>query len=124
VLKRRLPQRPQSDSAATVRVREIGFQPFRRGGNLLLRLHASYAGLQPHVSFNPPSTAILQLVPAPFKIFLHRRWNPELHRPAHEGPMKALWRDAHNGVHNIIQPLRFPDNLRIALEASFPQLVT
>ena len=59
------------NAAAAVGIRIIMFQSFRHGRNLLLRLRACHAGLEPHVSFNPSRTAILQFVTAGFKNLLH-----------------------------------------------------
>src|ERR1700676_3021413 len=101
----------------------VGFEALRYGRHFLLGLQQSYARLQPHVRFNPLRTAVFQFVAAAFKGFLHRYRNPELHRPAHEGPIKSLRRDAHNRVQHAIEPLRFPDDLWVALESSLPQLI-
>src|SRR6266849_1667698 len=106
--------------AAPVGIRIGGFQSRRHGGDFLLRLSEIDAGLESHVRFNPPCAAILQFVPARFNIFLHRRWNPKLHRPAHERPIKTLWHDTNNRVQRTAEPLRFSDDLRIALKAPFP----
>src|SRR5437879_9004700 len=75
----RLPQWPEFDAAASVRIRIVGFQSFRHGGNLLLCLLASHPGLEPYVGFNPARAAIPTFVAAAFKVFLHRRGDPELH---------------------------------------------
>ena len=55
--------------------------------------------------------------------FLHGYRDPELHRPADEGSIKAFRRDANNGVRHAIEHLRSADDRRIAMEALFPHLI-
>src|SRR5215471_1657708 len=120
VIEWRLPQGPQPDAAAAVCFRVVRLQAFGNSGNFLLCLLATHAGFEPHIRLDPSRAAILQLVATRFKNFLHRRGNPELHRPAHEGAVKALWRDADDRVEHTIESLGFPNDLRITFESSLP----
>ena len=108
IVERRLPQRPQLNAAPAVRLWIFSFQSLRRRRDLLLRLRLSRAA------------TVLQFVPARFKDFLHRRRHPELHRPAHERPVKSLWLNPHDGVDHTVEPLGLPDDLRISLVFPHP----
>ena len=46
-----------------------------------------------------------------------------MHGPAYESSVKTFRRDTYDGVYDVIESLRFPDNLRIAFEAALPELV-
>src|SRR5215469_666721 len=47
-----------------------------------------------------------------------------MHGPADEGSVKALRRNPNDCVQYIIEPLRLPNDLRIAFEATPPKLIT
>src|SRR6266849_903128 len=49
---------------------------------------------------------------------------PRTASPSPRTSHKTLGHDANNGVQHTVEPLRLPDDLRIALESPLPQLVT
>src|SRR5256885_3273065 len=92
--------------------------------HFLLRLLQRYSRLQSRIGLNPARAAIFQLVAAGFKNIFHRSGHPKLHAPADKSSEKSFRRDAHDGVHDSVQALRFADDLRIAFESSLPELIT
>ena len=97
-----LPQSPEPDAAPTVGGRIAPLQSYRDGGDFLLCLCSTDAGLQAHIGFDSSCTAVLELVTSALEGFLHRYWHPELDRPAYEGPKESLGRHADDGVRHIV----------------------
>src|SRR5256885_816187 len=124
VVEGRLPERPELNAAAAVGCGEIAFKALGNGGDFLLGLLESDAGLEAHVGFDPAGAAVFKFVFASLERFLHGHGHPELHGPAHKGSVKAFGRDAHNSVKHAIKPLRFANNLRVGFESGLPQLIT
>ena len=46
-----------------------------------------------------------------------------MHRPAYEGSIESLWRDADDGVRHIIKALRLANDFRVAFETIAPHLI-
>src|SRR5256885_3049290 len=72
----------------------------------------------------PARAAIFELVAAGLEDVLHGGGHPEVHAPADEGAVEALGGDADDGVHDAVKALRLADDLRIATEATLPELIT
>src|SRR5207248_2270487 len=122
IVERRLPQRPEANGAAAIGGGILNFKALRNRGEFLLRLLQSHSGLQARVSFDPARAAVFEFVAAGLEDILHRNRHPEVHAPADEGAVKALGRNADNGVHDTVEALCFADNLAVAMEPVLPKL--
>src|SRR5207244_2827254 len=123
IIERGLPQRPQPDAAPAVSGRVTRLQTCRNCRDFLLCLCATGSRFESYIRFNPSRTAVFEFVPAALEGFLHRGWNPELHRPAYESSIESLWRHADDGVRHIIKALHLANDFRVAFKTIAPHLI-
>src|SRR6516164_8377119 len=123
VIEGRFPQRPDLDTSAAIGGGIFSCEPRRNGGNFLLSLIASHAGLESYIRFTPSRPAVFQFVAAAVKSFDHRGRHPILHGPPHKSPVEPLGRHPDDGVHDIVEALRLADDCWIADEAGLPKMI-